>query len=274
MREVEQTSNRKSRGGRRFSAVILFIAVVYVTLFWGRAASLLPQPLDAWGRLLKPTLDAWWTDNPALWLAAHTVVGMVLPGAALWAMGCRLTDAGLGLPDALGRRMITAGVVLSTPIGLLLTMSIPHGAATTPINLHYICSIVVMIPEHFLISGVLVALMLPGRKLPHPMAIAPVTGGPMLKTLRWLGLAQPTDSTSTPRFLSWWGLGWDSLTAVLASGMLFGLVHIGKSPLETALSFPGGAAVAYVTLRSHSIWPAIIAHWTLNLLPLALLNVM
>ena len=37
------------------------------------------------------------------------------------------------------------------------------------------------------------------------------------------------------------------------------------------MSFPGGVAVAYVTLRSHSIWPAILAHWTMNLIPLGLL---
>ncbi len=120
------------------------------------------------------------------------------------------------MPNALGRRMLAAGVILSIPIGLWLAMSIPQGGATTPVNLHYICSLTVMIPEHFLISGVLVALMLPERKLPHPMVIAPVTGGLTLRTLRWIGLAQPGDSTSAPRFLSWWGLGWDSLAAVLA----------------------------------------------------------
>jgi len=51
---------------------------------------------------------------------------------------------------------------------------------------------------------------------------------------------------------------------LLVSGALFAAVHFGKPRLELALSMPGGLAVAYLTLRSHSIWPAIVAHYALN----------
>jgi len=54
-------------------------------------------------------------------------------------------------------------------------------------------------------------------------------------------------------------------SAVIGAGLLFGLVHVGKGPLELALSFPGGCLLCYVTYRSGSIWPG----WAVHLVQLA-----
>ncbi len=42
------------------------------------------------------------------------------------------------------------------------------------------------------------------------------------------------------------------LLAVLASAMLFGLVHLGKDPRELMLSLPGGIALGYLAYRTNT----------------------
>ena len=132
-----------------------------------------------------------------------------------------------------------------------------------------------IIPEHFLICGVLVAILLPTRRLPRPVSIATIDGHGWRRGLRWLGLAQPGSTADVSRLLAWFGLSRTQFITLIASGALFWSVHIGKNNLvEIILSFPGGVAVAYLTLRAHSIWPAIVAHWSMNLIPLALLAIL
>jgi hypothetical protein len=123
-----------------------------------------------------------------------------------------------------------------------------------------------MVPEHFLICGVTVAVLLPERRLPEHVPLADPTGPWWRSGLRWLGLAQSGGTT-----LGWAGLTIESLAAITLSGVAFGIVHFGKEIPELILSFPGGVAVAYVTLRCGSIWPALVAHWTMNLVPAAMI---
>jgi len=106
--------------------------------------------------------------------------------------------------------------------------------------------------------------MLPDRRLPA-VPVGAVEGPWSQRGFRWLGLAQPGARNA--------GLSWSGLTAesVVASGVIFGLAHIGKADvMEVGLSLPGGIAVAYVTLRARSIWPAVIAHLTMNVIPMAM----
>ncbi|MFA9407967.1 MAG: type II CAAX prenyl endopeptidase Rce1 family protein, partial [Candidatus Dadabacteria bacterium] len=129
------------------------------------------------------------------------------------------------------------------------------------------------IPEHFLILGILIALMLPHRRLPNPAYMAPIEGSTGKKLLRWLGIAQPVTIDSDNRILAWFGLNWTSLFAMVVSGLVFYMIHLGRANhVEVALSLPGGIMVSYITLRTHSIWHVIPAHWTLNLVPMAILH--
>ena len=137
----------------------------------------------------------------------------------------------------------------------------------------YILSLFNKIPEHFLILGILVALMLPNRRLPNPAFLAPIEGSRGQRILRWLGIGQPMTIDSDNRILAWWGLNWTSLFSIVVSGLVFYMLHLGRdNPVEVALSLPGGILVAYITFRTHSIWHAIPAHWTLNLVPMAILH--
>jgi hypothetical protein len=229
------------------SLLLLVCGAFYISLFWGRAATLLPEPLDRWADLLYPRIASWKSTTPL--------------------------DAGLGWPNALGKRLTVVGILASIPPGLWLVLGTPGQQPTISLGIHDICALASMVPEHFLICGTYVALMLPERRLPHPVPVAPVQGGAARRVFRWLGLAQPEGRRSRSGLLAWFGLSGASLFAILASGALFGMVHVGKPSLELGLSFPGGVAVAYVTLRSHSIWPGLVAHWSLNLVPSILLGV-
>ena len=94
------------------------------------------------------------------------------------------------------------------------------------------------------------------------MHLAPIEGSPTKRVFRWLGLAQPSSPKDSRlrRLLAWWGLDVGGFWAILVSGMLFGLVHVGARPIEFLTSFPGGMAVCYLTYRSRSIWPGWLVH--------------
>ena len=249
------------------SVALLLGIAVYVSAAWGGVAEHFPAPLDGWGRLVRPTIKAWQVTNPALWLAAHLAFGMVVPGSVLLAAGRLPGDVGLGLPNALGGRLMVSGVLVSIPFGLWLLNALPGGAIPATLRFGDLCAFLAMVPEHFLICGVVTAIMLPGRRLPCDAPIAPIEGGPFTRVLRWLGFAQPESSARGGRWLGWFGLNRASFGAVIASGLMFGMIHVGKPALELVLSVPGGIAIAYVTLRSRSNWPALCAHWSLNLAP-------
>lgn len=273
MAGADGTSGSHSFRGWMVSALLLVVGVAYLCALWGKAATYFPSPLDEWWHSVRSTLLSWCRGNPVLWLAAQIVWGVVIPTVPLVLCGRGLGDMGIGWPNVLGRRLIAISAILSIPFGLWLLSSLPDGPSQRIIDLRYICSLLAIIPEHWLICGIYVALMLPGRRLPNPVPVAPVAGSPPVRVLRWLGLAQPPASPNDNGILAWFGLTGTSLLAILVSGVLFWMVHIGKGGLEVILSLPGGMAVAYVTLRSRSIWPAIFAHWTMNLIPLGLLAV-
>jgi len=264
-------------------SVIFFLAILlYCLSFWGRAAELLPAPLDRWSYLYHSLLKNWWfkhafvssspqTQKVFLWFSANVALGLIVPSILLLLSRRKFTDIGIGLPNMLGRRMILVSIILSIPFGLWLMGTMPDIQNIKPVSPAFICGMLSIIPEHFLICGICVALMLPARKLPSPITIAPVEGNVVQQAFRWLGFAQPPTAPRHNRLLAWFGLTGPCLYAIIASGIIFGLTHIGKeNPTEIILSFPGGVAVAYITLRSHSIWPAIFAHWAMNLIPLGI----
>lgn len=215
-----------------------------------------------------------WNENDqivALWLGVWVILGMMIPSALLYLSGLKLNDVGMGMPNTLGRRMIILGIVVAIPFGILLLNSKNYDTGQNPLSSGYIMILLSMIPEHFLVTGVCTALMLPGGRLPSDVSFEPVEGNFIAKGLRWFGLAQSSANTGSNRILDWFGLTWVSLFAIVASGAVFRMIHLGKNDLELMLSLPGGIAIAYMTIRSHSIWPSVISHWALNVVPLGIL---
>jgi hypothetical protein len=251
------------------SIMLALIGAAYISLFWGQVAAYLPVPLDRWALLLRPRLWLLFDMRPWLWLLAQAGLGMVLPALVLAVFRRTPSDLGLGMPNVVGKRLIVVSALASIPFGFWLLWGTPAAQKPVPLGAHDLSYLLAMIPEHFLISGVFVALMLPGRRLPRAVDFAPVQGRTTTRALRWLGLAQPPAAGRAGRVLPWFGLTGASLFAICVSGGLFCMVHVGKGPLELATSLPGGMVAAYITLRSHSIWPVVLAHWSMNLIPWA-----
>lgn len=266
-----EAATDRSRSNRHWviSIVLALVGAVYISLFWGQAAAHLPDPFDRWALLLRPRLWLLFDMRPWFWLAAQAGLGMVLPALVLAAFRRTPVDVGLGLPNVVGRRLVLVGALASIPFGFWLLWGTPAVRSPLALGAHDLSFLLTLIPEHFLISGVFVALMLPGRRLPQAIGFAPIVGRTTTRALRWIGLAQPPAPGRTGRVLAWFGLTGASLFAICVSGGLFCMVHVGKGPLELSTSLPGGVVAAYLTLRSHSIWPVVFAHWSMNLIPWA-----
>lgn len=265
-------------------AVSIFILIgitIYVAIFWARLAKLLPAPYNQWTFIYEPLIGQWWINNffldmpvydrqTILWYILCFISSMVIPIIIIILRGRKLTDFGLGMLNKLGIRLTAIAIVVSIPFGLWIQLASPYPHRLSTM---YVLSLFNKIPEHFLILGILVALMLPNRRLPNPAFLAPVEGSRGRKILRWLGIGQPMTIDSDNRILAWFGLNWTSLFAIVVSGLVFYILHLGRANhVEVALSLPGGILVSYITIRTHSIWHAIPAHWTLNLVPMAILH--
>lgn len=255
-------------------AVIAFLAATYITLFWGEGAALLPEPFNEWGRIFRPTIEGWRDTLPIQWLTAHVAIGLIVPSIALALMGRRPTELGLAQPNQVGWWLTLFGIAVSIPFGVWLSWSL-GGFAPPVVDTRYACELLAMIPEHYLISGVIVALLLPGCRLP---ASGTVRSTPdVLRSHRDIpqrGGVQG-ENQSGPAARALFALpARAEFIAMIVSGALFMLAHAGKPLLEVALSLPGGIVVAFLTLRSHSIWPVVIAHWSLNLIPTALAHLL
>ena len=202
---------------------------------------MLPAPLDDWYSIPYRLFGPWWqTLAPASLSQAEQGALFQLLAALLLALALpllALRRQGLSLADVGLARSHSHGRSV-TIIGLLL--SVPLGfwlTLNTPSPwgspLHEALGLLFIVPEHFLVFGVFGALLLPG------------------------GRAQ------------WGTAGW---FAVLAATVNFGLLHVGTpNALELWSSFPLGLLFAIMTFACGSIWPAVIAHASLNVVPILLL---
>lgn len=252
------------------SLLIALGALLYTSLFWGRFATHWPAPLDRWGDLVYPHVAPLRASNPWSWLGIQMMVGVVVPIGLFRATGRRLGEMGLGRPNRLGMRWACLAVFVAVPFGAVLRRSAP--ASWSPrFDGRYAVELLAMIPEHVLICGVIVAALLPGRRLVRPAVPSAADGARQRRAVRWLGFGWSRGDGSGGRLARWLGMahwGRPGGMAVCVSAILFASVHVGKGhPLELALSVPGGAFLAYATLRTGSIWPMLLAHWALNVIP-------
>lgn len=280
---TENIDTTKNTSARKwfFSILYLLGITLYVAVFWARTAKLLPPPYNQWTFLYEIVIGSWWINNffldlpvysrqEILWYIVCFISSMVIPIIVILLKRRKLTDFGLGMLNRLGIRLTAIAIMVSIPFGLWIQIASPYPHILSTM---YILSLFNKVPEHFLILGILTALMLPHRRLPNPAYLAPIEGSTRQKILRWLGIAQPMTIDSDNRTFSWFGLNWTSLFAITASGLVFYMLHLGReNSVEVALSLPGGMLVSYITFRTHSIWHAIPAHWTLNLVPMAILH--
>lgn len=222
---------------------ILGFLLLYTTGLWGQAGRLLPAPFSDWHDIPYRLLAPWWhalaprdwplADQVMLFaVIAGYVLALAVPLLFLRRLGIGAAAAGLGWTRQHGAAITWSGVLLSVPVGFWLVAVTPDPwAGARRESLEYLS----LLPEHFLVFGVLGVLLAPNGRL------------------AWVG----------------GGVGW---FAVLGAALLFGLLHVGvPHPAELWTSFPLGALYAAMTLLSGSIWPALLAHLGLNLVPLVVL---
>lgn len=238
------------------TAIALALLLVYASAFWGQAARLLPAPLDEWHDVMFRLLAGWrhhlvsesFTpgEAAAIYRAGEAyVAGLLVPLIVLRASGREPRDVGLGMP-APGTAW--PGLALASPAlagGIFLSAATPSPWGSA---LYEVLELAAMLPEHLLVFGAVTAVMLPGWRL----------GGTNIR---------PDDATrpATHRM----SLVGRELAALAVSGIVFQILHLGAPTLELLLALPVGLLFAWATLYSQSIWPALIIHWMLNLVPMA-----
>jgi membrane protease YdiL (CAAX protease family) len=235
------------RGWRERLSVSAFLAF-YVIGLWGQAGLLLPAPFDDWHDVAYRSLAPWWhahvlpvlthDEQVALFQAVQAyLLAVLVPLSALHLLGISAVAAGLGRTRIFGLMATATGVALTLPVGFwLATVTLdPWGSP-----LQELLEFLVIPPEHFLIFGVSGVLLLPERDLAWPEAIGGRAAG---------------------------------VFTILALAIVFGLVHVGTPhQAELAASFLLGLLFAAMTVLTGSIWPAVIAHVMLNLVPMAVLS--
>ena len=251
-------------GDRLITAGLLIFIVAYISAFWGYGAQLLPAPLDGWYDLSYRGVADWWhakldgvlrpVDAAALYRALEAyLLGLFVPIVGLWACRRRLSDAGLRAPRPGTIKHATVCLLPFLPLGFLLGAVVENPWQSA---IFESLELAAMLPEHFLIFGVVIGLMLPGRRLPSDESPA----------------ARPGDRPPVGGRFRLSRLSDRDVFAIAAAGLVFQMVHIGASALEVFVAFPAGIVFAYTTFTTGSIWPALICHWLLNLIPLTWLG--
>ena len=268
--------SRARRFGQAAVSFSLFLLLlIYITSFWGQAGRYLPWPVDNWYYLPYRAIVRWSErartalqspESITLYAGAEAfLLGFMVPAA--FALGWRrpLRDFGMGWPDIAGWCWTAAGVTLSLPVGRWITALVPPPGNET----EFVVRMLAMLPEHFLIFGIGIAVMLPDKCLPDQSSISHTTIG-LRSPLRKRRGVGPNSGIAAARPVGTVGISLAPVLAIAGATVLFVAVHVGARSTELAFSVAFGLLCAYVTWRTASIWPALIVHWSLNLAPLAL----
>jgi len=192
----------------------------------------------------------------------------VIPWLVLAFLGRgRPYDLGFRRPNRYGWRIALVGYLISVPFLIWMVggagfatpyMSELERAGTAGFILYYFVN---MLTEHFFLHGALLAAFRAGQRWPPPAPVAVDATNTLARALQWVGLVQPTRGAGgVRRIMRWAGLPDGCLPAIVASAMLFGLVHIGKDPRELVLSLPGGVALGYIAYRTNTWLTPFVLH--------------
>lgn len=279
---------RDGRRDRVVSSLIGLASAFYLFLFWSLRVTWTP----AWFRWLQDGIRH--TAEVALtalvealggrglpvgwrWAGTSVVMGVIFPWLLMALIGRgQPRDIGLRRPNRVAWRVIPIAYVLALP--MLFVMARSPGtrawynqqlAGRTVAGLLG-TYLVVVVAEHFMFQGILLALLAPGRRWPVIGEPAPVEGPFWQRALRFFGLAQPTSGErGLAGALRWLGVPERCLGAMVFQAVLFGICHVGKAPAEVLLSFPGGLALAYVAYRGNSLLVPLMVHVATGLTALA-----
>ncbi len=179
-----------------------------------------------------------WSEG--LYLA---IVGIVLPWTVMALLGRgRPGNLGVRLPNRIGLRVLGVAYLASLPFLFWMVHGsglgqyyLPHlrrsGAAAF---LSYYA--VNMTGEHFLLHGVILAVLRPGMRWPHPPPLPPVRAkglSLLSRALRWIGLGMPTT------------------TGIAAGNNEAAIEEIGAKPTSEQAAREGTTAVLQSSLPDH-----------------------
>ncbi len=275
---ARSTPHRRQRG-RVATYVAIAVSTVYCTAMLARPQVFLPAPIRLIleypsGYLSKlismglHTLEVAHVGTEVrsgiyLLFAAGIVPWLVL---ALLGRG-RPHDLGLRCPNRLGWRFTVVGYLIALPFLVWMVRGTDFAgpylrqlqrAGGVAFCLYYFIN---MLAEHFFFHGALLAVFRVGQRWPAPPPASFDGARGLQRVFQWLGFAQPPPGVhGMQRALRWIGLPDGCLLAVLASAMLFGLVHLGKDPRELLLSLPGGVALGYLSYRTNTWLVPFVLH--------------
>lgn len=206
------------------------------------------------------------------------LVAVIVPIAILRLARRSFRQQGLGPPNRLGWRIVLVAYVVALPFVLIMALDPRFGDFYQKTFKQFWPAMgqmaFILFPEHISFQGWGLALLLPTLSFPEvSLAVAPV-GAPWWKrTLMWMGLAQPTRGRWYQRALGWAGIDTGTLLAMFLSGTHFCIAHAGKPGIEIFFSFSGGMGLAYVAVRSRSLWTCFLLHTTTGLTALLILAI-
>lgn len=246
---------------------VFALSLFYISSFWGELLRALPAPFNQWYRIPYRLVSPWLQrlhfssiseiETFAIYQTLEAFVfGLLIPILVLHLLNRSPKDAGLRWTKTLGSRWTIVCFLLILPISFWLSFSTPYPWGSL---LFEMCEFAAMLPEHFLVFGVAFALMLPtGRLVPPKEPDRRVFG----------------KKSTRPRVTNSKVMQEHEFFSILAAATLFLVIHIGgMTDQEMFASFPIGFLFAYATLRTGSIWPALIAHWGINVIPMTYMAV-
>lgn len=268
-------------GRRRLRvAIALIVTFVYCQLFLVGQSNLWPQTLQAWmngsrnaaNRLIHDLLLKAGVLHPASKLEQGlflVLVGIVVPVlAARLITRTGLRDLGCRLPNRYGWRWLAAGFVIAVPFLVFMAKGSGMAGQYLPdarrVGLFVFLSyyLVNMTAEHFMLHGFVLGafrrdLRWPARGEPSP---TDPSASWWRRVLLFLGLSRGPRTPGQTRLTAWFQLAPDCGLAIVGSGVLFALVHVGKDWREAMLSVPGGIALAILAYRSDSWYIPFLLH--------------
>lgn len=206
-------------------ALVFSAAIVTINWYFARTAPIATRGHDgSWLGVSGLELPAW-----AAFLLTFTLLGV---GSALVArpiLGRPALTLGMGGGD---RRQGLALLAFGLPVGILIAWT---GARDTTIASVYPLANVTRAAGPFALHAVLYALYYLGFEY-H------------FRGFLLLGLKEKIGPN----------------TALVLQAALATVAHVGKPQTELAIAFPGSLALGWITLRTGSIWYALVIHWVVG----------